>query len=93
MDGVVVFGDSDWIKNINFAVYHNRDLVLNAFNWLSGDDAAIAIHPVSRVVRQIPIPFSTLLAIGAACFIIPEILLLFGLCVWWSRQGRVPVTV
>lgn len=83
---VVVFGDSDWILNANINVYANRDFVLNTISWLAGEENSISIRPKSFKVSVAPIPESTFLIILSLSFLIPELLLVFGLMIWWNRR-------
>lgn len=84
---VVVFGDSDFILNANLNVYANRDLALNALNWQVGEEGGITIRPRSIRASSAPIPRSTFLMILTSSFLIPELILLAGLFVWWRRKA------
>jgi ABC-type uncharacterized transport system involved in gliding motility auxiliary subunit len=87
---VVVFGDSDWIKNANLMVYAHRDYILNTINWLVGESGGISIRPRSiRKPELTPITAETYLNILSASFIIPEVIFIFGLIVWWKRRTAV----
>lgn len=84
---VVVFGDSDWIKNSNLMTYAHRDYILNTVNWLVGESGGVTIRPRSiRKPELTPITAETYLSILSASFIIPEIIFVFGLIVWWRRR-------
>jgi ABC-type uncharacterized transport system involved in gliding motility auxiliary subunit len=83
---VVVIGDSDWILNPNFNVYANRDLVMNCVNWVVGEESGIAIRPRSIKESLAPISDTDFLKILSASFLIPELILLTGLLVWWRRR-------
>ena len=89
---LVVFGDSDFATNEYIENYRNRDLFLNAVNWLVGDDDAIAIRPnLSRASR---FDFSTEDYVAIQYFsllVLPQAIALMGVLVWWGRrrgQGR-----
>lgn len=84
---VVVFGDSDWILNANLSVYANRDFVLNAVSWLVGEEGGISIRPKALRQSFAPISRENFVIILASSFIIPELILLFGLSVWWRRRA------
>ena len=84
---VVVFGDSDWIKNGNLNVYANRDLFLNAINWLAGEEGGLTIRAGTIRASYAPIPQASFLLILLSSFILPELILLVGLWVWWKRKG------
>jgi ABC-type uncharacterized transport system involved in gliding motility auxiliary subunit len=83
---LVVFGDSDFVLNGNLNVYANRDLALNAVNWIVGEEGGIAIRPRSVKASIAPIPQHTLLTLLATSFVIPELILILGLWVWWQRR-------
>jgi ABC-type uncharacterized transport system involved in gliding motility auxiliary subunit len=83
---VIVYGDSDWITNENFGFYANRDLVLNSINWLVGEEGGITIRPKSMRSSFAPIPRQTFLRIFAGSLIIPELILILGIAVWWRRK-------
>ena len=84
---VVVFGDSDWLINANINLYSNRDLFLNSVNWIVGEESSLSIR--ARTMRESLAPIGTgdYLKILAASFLIPEILLLLGLSIWWRRRA------
>ncbi len=42
---LVVFGDSDFAGNSRFRMSGNRDLVLNAINWLAEEEDLVSIRP------------------------------------------------
>jgi len=42
---LVVLGDADLARNANLDTYFNREFLLNAVQWLAGDDALIAERP------------------------------------------------
>ena len=86
MARVVVFGDSDWVLNSNLQVYANRDLALNVVNWLVGEEGGISVRPKSMRASLAPIDRSSFLLILALSFLIPELILLAGLVIWWGRR-------
>jgi ABC-type uncharacterized transport system involved in gliding motility auxiliary subunit len=87
---VVVFGDSDWIKNANLMVYAHRDFILNTVNWMVGESGGVTIRPRSiRKPELTPITSDTYLNILSASFIIPEIIFILGLLIWWRRRTAV----
>ncbi|MBX7138226.1 MAG: GldG family protein [Oligoflexia bacterium] len=84
---VVVFGDSDWIINANLQVYSNRDLALSALNWLIGEEGGISIQPRAVGPSAAPISQQSYMLILGSSFLAPELLLIFGLYVWWRRRA------
>lgn len=87
MARVVVFGDATWVQNGNLSAMGNRDLVLNAVNWALGEEGGVAIGPKSIRASVAPIPQATFNVILALSFLGPELILLFGLFVWWRRKA------
>ena len=83
---VVVFGDTTWLENGNFSLYGNRDLALNVMNWAVGEEGGIAIGPKKIKASSSPFAQSTYSVILALSFVGPEIILIFGLFVWWRRR-------
>lgn len=86
MTRVVVFGDSTWIENGNLTAMGNRDIALNAVNWVTGEEGGVAIGPKSLRASVAPIPQSTYNIMLAMSFLGPELILLFGLFIWWRRR-------
>jgi ABC-type uncharacterized transport system involved in gliding motility auxiliary subunit len=86
MARLVVFGDSDWILNANLAVYSNRDFALNAVNWLVGEEGGVTIRPRQMRVSLAPMSQETFVWILVTSFLIPELILIAGLAVWWRRR-------
>jgi ABC-type uncharacterized transport system involved in gliding motility auxiliary subunit len=83
---VVVVGDSDWLTNQLFAQYANRDLALNVLNWLVGEEGGITIRPKSLKASTTSISRQDYMLIFAASLLVPELILLVGLLVWWKRR-------
>jgi ABC-type uncharacterized transport system involved in gliding motility auxiliary subunit len=87
MSRVVVFGDVTWIENGSLAAMGNRDVALNSVNWVTGEEGGVAIGPKGMRASVAPIPQSTFNVILALSFLGPELILLFGLFVWWRRRA------
>src|SRR5215469_6047641 len=49
----VVVGSSDWASNGFLPFNGNRDLAMNAINWLASDEELISIRPKDRDIRTI----------------------------------------
>jgi ABC-type uncharacterized transport system involved in gliding motility auxiliary subunit len=86
---VVVVGDSDFISNnlsgaTNLA---NQDLFLNMVNWAAEDEDLISIRPREAEDRRVMMnqqqQWNTLIL---SLLIIPGIILLTGVSVWWGRR-------
>ena len=84
---VVVFGDSDFVNNANIRQLFNRDFFLNALNWVLGQGEEVSIR--ARTLRMstkgvTPEQFGLMFLITA--ILIPELILIAGLSVWWRRR-------
>jgi ABC-type uncharacterized transport system involved in gliding motility auxiliary subunit len=85
---LVVFGDAVFANNQYIGQYFNRDLLLNSISWLIGEEGLLSIRP--RTIRASRVQFTA--EQGTAIFylsvlILPELLLIAGLAVWWRRAS------
>ena len=83
----VVIGSSDWAANgfINFN--GNRDLAMNAMNWLSSDEDLISIRPKEPEDRRITMTNAQFRwVLISSQFILPLIVIFAGVSVWWRRR-------
>lgn len=85
---LVVFGDTDFANNQYIDNFFNRDFLMNSVDWLAGQANAITIRPrtlrASRfnlTIQQFDVVFVM------SVLLIPELLLLTGLAVWWERRS------
>jgi ABC-type uncharacterized transport system involved in gliding motility auxiliary subunit len=84
---VLVIGDTDWMNNaLYLQVASHRDLALNSLNWLIGEHSAIAIRPKKFKASIARVPQSTFTLVMGSGFLIPEIILILGLLIWWRRR-------
>ena len=84
---IVVFGDSDFAVNAAFREA-NRDLFLSTVNWLTLEEDLIAIRPIDlqgQTLRQMRVHDIRLVQITSV-FLIPSIVFIAGLIVWWQRR-------
>jgi len=84
---LVVVGDSDFARNRYFAEFYNQDFLINAVNWLVGEEAFITIErklPRASVVTLSPEEFSNFRYLSL--FVLPEAILLWGILLWWRRR-------
>jgi ABC-type uncharacterized transport system involved in gliding motility auxiliary subunit len=84
---IVAFGDADFASNNALGVQGNRDLFLNAVNWLAQQENLISIRPKDPQDRRITLTagqenFIRILTI----FIVPGLVLLAGVQTWWRRR-------
>ena len=86
---VVVVGDSDFISN-NLAGatnFGNQDLFLNMVNWAAEDEDLISIRPKEPEDRRVFVNQQQQSNIFyLSYFIIPGIILLTGISIWWGRR-------
>ena len=85
---LVVFGNAFFANNQYLGQYFNRDLLLNSISWLVGEEGLVSIRPrtiqASRV--QLTQEQGTLI-FYLSVLILPELLLIVGLAVWWRRSS------
>jgi ABC-type uncharacterized transport system involved in gliding motility auxiliary subunit len=85
---VVVFGNANFPANgVVQRAGDNRDLFLNAANWLAEDEQLIAIRPKERDNRQMFLTAAqSNLVLFSSILFVPAIVLALGGLVWWSRR-------
>jgi ABC-type uncharacterized transport system involved in gliding motility auxiliary subunit len=85
---LVVIGDSELAGNENLSAFFDREFLLNAVQWLVGDEQLIAERPKGFRPSRLDMTqedFSTLFRLGV--LLLPEALLVLGLAVWWRRRS------
>jgi ABC-type uncharacterized transport system involved in gliding motility auxiliary subunit len=84
---VVVFGDSDFASNFALGIQGNRDLFVNALNWLSQQENLIAIRPRESADRRITMTSSQQVRVLLlVLLIVPGFVLGSGVYTWWRRR-------
>ena len=85
---IVVIGDSDFANNFFFHGTGGGDFFLNAVNWLTLEEDLIAIRPVDPSERSLRMmtPSEVAFVQMTAIFLIPLIIFLIGVGVWWRRR-------
>jgi ABC-type uncharacterized transport system involved in gliding motility auxiliary subunit len=84
---LVVVGDTNFASNEFIDGGRNRDLFLNAANWLIGDVAAISVRPNQTRASRFQLTAEQFHAIrSASLFILPELIAVLGVFTWWSRR-------
>ena len=86
---LAVFGSTEFADNRELeGTYFNRDLFLNTVGWLVGQSDLLSIRPRARarlaraVHRGARAPSIFYLSV----LVLPELLLIAGLAVWWRRE-------
>jgi ABC-type uncharacterized transport system involved in gliding motility auxiliary subunit len=84
---VVVFGDSDFASNLALGISGNRDLFMNAVNWLAQQENLIAIRPKEGDDRRVTTTANQQLRVLIlALFVVPLLVLGSGVYAWWRRR-------
>ncbi len=85
---LAVFGSSQFIDNRNLdGTFYNRDLFLNTVGWLAGESDLLSIR--ARALRASQVQFTRdqgTLIFYLSVLVVPELLLIAGLAVWWRRE-------
>jgi ABC-type uncharacterized transport system involved in gliding motility auxiliary subunit len=84
---IVVFGDSDFASNSGLGIQGNRDLFMNAVNWLAQQENLIAIRPRDPQDRRLTLTSDQQRRIfWLTVLIIPGLILFAGVQTWWRRR-------
>jgi ABC-type uncharacterized transport system involved in gliding motility auxiliary subunit len=85
---LAVFGSLEFADNQHLeGTYFNHDLFLNTVGWLVGQSDLVSIRP--RTMRTSRVNFSQsegTIIFYLSVLIVPELLLIIGLAVWWRRE-------
>ena len=85
---VVIFGDSDILTG-TFGYEPNRNLVMNAFAWITQQYQKITIRPPDRDISTIDLTTDKLGTIRLlAMDVFPTLLMAIGLTIWQARRTR-----
>jgi ABC-type uncharacterized transport system involved in gliding motility auxiliary subunit len=84
---LTVIGDSDFPANFALGIQGNRDLFLNAVNWLAQQENLISIRPREAGDRRITLTAETTRWIMLmSIFIVPAVVFGTGVYAWWRRR-------
>ncbi|MBI1813552.1 MAG: GldG family protein [Deltaproteobacteria bacterium] len=85
---VAVFGSVEFADNRNIeGTYYNRDLLLNTIDWLVGQSDLVSVR--TKTIRASRVQFTQdqgTVIFYLSVLVIPELLLMAGLVVWWRRE-------
>jgi ABC-type uncharacterized transport system involved in gliding motility auxiliary subunit len=83
-----VVGDSDFVKNRYYGLSGNGNFFLNIVNWLTEESDLISIQPKTQTPRTIQLtPAQGRLVFLVSVVILPLIILVLGLAVWFRRRS------
>ncbi len=84
---MVVFGDSDFISNVNYNVGSGPDFFLNSGNYLMGDYSLVSIRPKAFTFREFNLDRNERRFVRwTSILLIPGFLGLMAAFVWWVRR-------
>jgi ABC-type uncharacterized transport system involved in gliding motility auxiliary subunit len=86
---VVVAGDSDFMANDYLGLVGNKQLAVNIFQWLGGNDQEISVHvPPAPDTHLFLTPVQQYAIWGFFVAALPLILVSAGAGRWWRRRRR-----
>ena len=84
---VAAIGDSDFAANAYLGVEGNRDLFMNAINWLAQQENLIAIRPKEASDRRLTITANQMnWMFFLSIVLIPAVVFASGAYAWWRRR-------
>jgi ABC-type uncharacterized transport system involved in gliding motility auxiliary subunit len=84
---LAVVGDSDFAANYALGIQGNRDLFMNAVNWLAQQENLIAIRPRESGDRRITLTQGRTQALWLmSIFVLPAVVFATGIYAWWRRR-------
>jgi ABC-type uncharacterized transport system involved in gliding motility auxiliary subunit len=86
---VAVFGDSDFASNSVIDLYGNKDLIMNAVNWLSTEEELISVRARSALVQPVLLTRTQgRLVFWLSTIVVPTLVALIGV-IRLSRKKRI----
>lgn len=84
---MAVVGNSHFMRNMALEVDANYILAINIFNWASGESDFTRLSPKKRAASRINLSQrQTNIIFYSSVLIIPELLIIIGIAVWWRRK-------
>ena len=84
---MVVFGDSDFVNNLNYNLGSGADLFLNSANYLLGDYSLVSIRPKAFTFREFNLNRNEYNFVRFSSWLfMPGLLGLMAAFVWWVRR-------
>ena len=85
---MVIYGSTDFANNQYVETLFNRDFFINSADWLTGEENSISIRP--RSIRASRFRLTTdqfSIVFAFAVLLLPELLLIAGIVVWYERRN------
>ena len=80
-------GDSDFASNAAIGVPGNRDLFMNAINWLAQQENLIAVRPRQPEDRRLTMTSEQQYSVMIlSLLVIPGLVFATGFYTWWRRR-------
>jgi len=84
---IALVGNTFFMRNMALEIYSNYLLAINLFNWAAGEREYAYIVPKIRKPSRIFITAGqTRIIFYSSVLIIPELLCVIGLAIWWRRK-------
>jgi ABC-type uncharacterized transport system involved in gliding motility auxiliary subunit len=84
---MVIIGDSDFASNTNIMNANNGDLFLNSVAWLAEETPLVNIRRNVLPFRQLVVnPAQTNFITYSSIFLMPVVVILIGVIIWWRRR-------
>jgi gliding motility-associatede transport system auxiliary component len=85
---LVVLGSAEMADNQWLNQFFNRDFVVNSADWLAGEASQISIRPRTLRASRFRLTVGQFsLVFALAVLLMPELLLIVGIVVWWERRA------
>lgn len=87
---VMVIGDADFASDSAYGQYGNSDFILNGIDWTAEQEGLISLTPREPIQRFLVVPQQTTmgLILLSSVFLLPGLVLLTGITVWFQRRRR-----
>lgn len=86
---LVVFGDADFATNQRFQSGYNRDVFLNVFNYLGGEERQTSIRPKTWTTSTMELSDTQRnFVVYSSLFFVPQLIVLLGMMLWVYRRNR-----
>ena len=84
---LAIFGDSDFLSNRYIYDGANRDLAINSFVALAGEEELISIRPKQPKGTKISLNRTQRMSLVLAYIVLPLLFLMMGLWLWYKRRN------